>query len=185
MNMIATAAIAVSAGVLLSAGCGSGSASPDDAVRPAPAGAASNSRISTPVSINAQMVSIVDHAAHGLWDAEREDKAPRTQADWESIAEHAIQMAAAGALIVLPASGTNDLALTQEPEWSKWARAMSDAGLAAFTASQDQNLAGLVAANSRLVESCESCHQRYKPSLPSEGIMHQHMHVEKPDPGRR
>jgi hypothetical protein len=27
-----------------------------------------------------------------------------------------------------------------------------------------------------LVEACEGCHKRFKPALPSEGIMHSHGH---------
>ncbi len=55
---------------------------------------------------------------------------------------------------------------------------MSDAGLAAFKASENKDIKALVAANLQLVEVCESCHKQYKPALPSEGIAHQHIHVE-------
>jgi hypothetical protein len=132
-----------------------------------------------PVSINAEMVSVVDHAGHALWDVEREGRAPKAREDWELVAEHAIQIAAAGSLITLRGTGPNDLTLTQQADWKKWARAMSDAGVAAFKASEQQDMKALVAANSQLVDSCEGCHKQYKPSLPSEGIDHQHMHVEK------
>jgi hypothetical protein len=54
---------------------------------------------------------------------------------------------------------------------------MSDAGLAALRASERKDMKALVAANSQLVDTCEGCHKQYKPSLPSEGIDHQHMHV--------
>jgi hypothetical protein len=132
-----------------------------------------------PVSINAVMVSLVDHAGHGLWDAEIEGRAPKTQQDWELVAEHAIQMAAAGSLITIPGTGPNDLRLTREADWQKWARAMSDAGMAAFKASQASDLKALVAANSQLVDTCEGCHDAYKPDIPSEGILHKHMHIEE------
>jgi cytochrome c556 len=69
--------------------------------------------------------------------------------------------------------------LTQQADWKKWARAMSDAGLAVFKASENKDVKALVAANSQLVESCEGCHKQYKPALPSEGIAHQHIHVER------
>jgi hypothetical protein len=132
-----------------------------------------------PVSINAQMVAVVDHAGHALWDVEKEGRAPKTGADWEMVAEHAVQIAAAGTLITLPGTGPNDLTMTAQPDWKKWSRAMSDAGLAAFRASEKNDFEALVAANSDLVDSCESCHKQFKPSLPSEGIAHQHMHVEQ------
>jgi hypothetical protein len=155
-----TVTLSVGAGAWLLVGCSAGSQPP---AQPAQ---------------TAQPAAIVDHAGHALWDVEREGKAPKTPGDWELVAEHAIQMAAAGTLITLPGTGPNDLTLTQQQDWKKWARAMSDAGLAAFKASENKDIKALVAANSQLVEACESCHKQYKPALPSEGIAHQHMHVE-------
>jgi hypothetical protein len=125
------------------------------------------------------MVSIVDHAAHALWDVEKPGMEPKTQKDWELVAEHAIQLAAAGTLITLPGTGPNDLTMTQQADWKKWSRALSDAGLAAFKASETKDVKALLAANSQLEEVCENCHKQYKPVLPSEGIAHQHMHVEE------
>ena len=170
------------AGVLLLVGCGPASEPPAQSVQPAqPVATAPPPPLDIPVSINAVMVSVVDHAGHGLWDVEREGRAPKTQQDWEAIAEHAIQIAAAGSLITIPGTGPNDQRLTREADWQKWARAMSDAGLAAFKATQASDLKALVAANSQLVDACEGCHKAYKPAIPSEGIVHQHMHIE----GRR
>jgi hypothetical protein len=175
-----TFTLSLGAGVLLLVGCTSGGqppAQPAQAAQPAvtytppPSG--------PPVSINAQMVSIVDQAGHALWDVEKAGRAPKTSADWEMVAEHAIQIAAAGTLITLPGTGPNDLTMTQQADWKKWARAMSDAGMAAFRASEKNDFKALVAANGQLVETCESCHKQYKPTLPSEGIAHQHMHVEQ------
>ena len=67
----------------------------------------------------------------------------------------------------------------QQADWKKWSRALSDAGLAAFKASEKKDTKALFAANGQLEEVCENCHKEYKPALPSEGIAHQHMHVEE------
>jgi cytochrome c556 len=128
------------------------------------------------VSINAEMVTIVDHAGHQLWEVERPGKAPKTDAAWANLEEHATQLAAAGALVSLAGTGINDIVWTDSAEWQKWSRALSDAGLAALKASQDKNMDALVAANGRLVEACEGCHKQFKPELPSEGIVHDHTH---------
>jgi hypothetical protein len=128
----------------------------------------------SPVSINAEMVAVVDHAGHELWDAETDT--PTTETDWANIEHHAIQVAAAGTLIRVAGSGVNDREWTQSADWQKWARAMSDAGIAARTAAQGKNVEALVAANGRLVEACEACHKQFKPDLPSEGIVHTHVH---------
>ena len=130
----------------------------------------------SPVSINAEMVTIVDHAGHQLWEVERPGKAPKTDAAWANLEEHATQLAAAGALVSLAGTGINDIVWTDSAGWQKWSRALSDAGLAALKASQDRNMDALVAANGQLVEACEGCHKQFKPELPSEGIVHAHAH---------
>jgi hypothetical protein len=167
------------AGAMGFAACNPGTSQPP--AQPAQTTATPTSPSGPPVSINAEMVSLVDHAAHALWDVEREGHKPKTQADWENIAEHSTQLAAAGALIALPGTGPNDRTLTQQPNWQKWSRDLSDAGMAALKASQTMNVDALVAANNRLTEVCEGCHKEFKPSLPSEGITHKHMH-EGPKP---
>ena len=177
---IKTVSVRLSLGVtaLLLVGCGSGTQPPAQPAQTVQSTVTSPPPTGPPVSINAEMVSIVDHAGHALWDTEREGNAPKTRQDWELVAEHAIQIAAAGTLITLPGTGPNDLTLTQQADWKKWAREMSGAGLAAFKASENKDIKALVAANSQLVETCEGCHKQYKPVLPSEGIVHQHLHIE-------
>src|SRR4029453_5663433 len=79
----------------------------------------------SPVSINGEMVRIVDHAAHQLWNVEKQGQAPKTDADWENVVEHAPQISAAGALIGLEATGPNDRTFVQQPEWQTFATAVS------------------------------------------------------------
>jgi hypothetical protein len=122
------------------------------------------------------MVRVVDHAAHQLWNAEKEGMAPKTDADWQNIVEHATQIAAAGALIRLEGTGPNDRTFVQQPEWQKFASAVSNAGLAALRATETKSQEALVTANGQLVDACEGCHKRFKPALPSEGITHAHVH---------
>ncbi len=160
-------------GACLAAGCNAPAEQPQPSAQGSTA-ASSAPPVQSPVSINAEMVRVVDHAAHQLWNAEKEGKAPKTDADWEAIVEHATQIAAAGALIRLEGIGPNDRTFVQQSDWQKFGAAMSTAGMAALSAAESKNQAALVAANSQLVESCEGCHKRFKPALPSEGIMHPH-----------
>jgi cytochrome c556 len=164
----------VVAGAWLGVGCTS--PAPVEPQKPAQPAAEAPAPVRSPVSINAEMVTIVDHAGHQLWDVERPGNAPKTDAAWANLEEHATQLAAAGALVSLAGSGINDVVWTGSAGWQKWSRAMSDAGLAALKATQDKNLDALVAANGQLVEACEGCHKEFKPQLPSEGIVHAHDH---------
>src|SRR5262245_58741420 len=162
-------------GVCLAAACGAPAQPPQSSaqVTSTPASAPA---ILSPISINAEMVRIVDHAGHQLWNAEKPNMTPKTDGDWENLVEHATQIAAAGALIRLEGTGPNDRTFVQQPDWQKFATAVSTAGLAALKAAEAKNQQALVAANGQLVEACEGCHKRFKPALPSEGIVHSHRH---------
>jgi hypothetical protein len=162
-------------GACLAAGCSAPAEKPQPSMQSGTA-PARESTVQSPVSINAEMVRVVDHAAHQLWNTEKEGMAPKTDADWENVVEHATQIAAAGALIRLEGTGPNDRTFVQQPDWQKFGAAMSNAGVAALSAAEAKNQTALVAANSQLVDACESCHKRFKPALPSEGINHSHVH---------
>lgn len=174
---IRASATAVAASCLIVA-CG-GTAPVAQPPAAATSATATPSAVTSPVSINATMVSIVDHAGHQLWEVEREGSTPKSKADWENVAEHAIQLAAAGALIRVAGTGVNDRTWVGSPAWQQWAREMSDAALAALKATEGENFEALVTANGRLVESCEGCHKEFKPSAPTEGIVHGHVHSER------
>jgi len=170
-------AVLISAlGACLAAGCSAPAEKPQPSAAQGATAANSAPAVQSPVSINAEMVRVVDHAAHQLWNVEKEGMAPKTDADWENIIEHATQIAAAGALIRLEGTGPNDRTFVQQPDWQKFGAAVSNAGLAALKAAEAKNQGALVAANGQLVEACEGCHKRFKPALPSEGIMHSHVH---------
>ncbi len=128
------------------------------------------------VSINEVMVALVDHAGHNLWDVEQEGKAPKTDADWRNVWEHAVQIAAAGPAITVGGTGPSDASWAKSPSWHTYAQRMSDAGVAARNAAKSKNFSALVTANSQLVESCENCHKEFKPDMPTEGIVHTHTH---------
>lgn len=171
--------LVVIVGAWLAAGCSAPApVESTPAVQPVAAPAPPPPR--SPVSINAEMVTIVDHAGHQLWDVERPGRAPKTDAAWANVEEHATQIAAAGALVSLAGTGVNDITWTGTPGWQKWTRALSDAGLAAVKAAQEKNMDALVAANGQLVDACEGCHKEFKPDLPSEGIVHAHVHPFRP-----
>jgi hypothetical protein len=175
MNTLRYAGLMGALGACLSMAC-SAPAEKSQPSAQSPSAASGAPPVQSPVSINAEMVRIVDHAAHQLWNVEKQGQALKTDADWENVVEHATQIAAAGALIRLEGTGPNDRTFVQQPEWQKFATAVSTAGLAALRAAETKDQTALVAANGQLVEACEGCHKKFKPALPSEGITHTHAH---------
>lgn len=169
----------VGVGVLVTVACGSQPASE----RPQPSSASpvagvqqTSTALPLRVSINAIMVALVDHASHHLWNAEREGMTPRSDDEWRAVEEHATQLAAAAPLLSIPGTGPTDAVWVKNPSWRGHAQRMADAALEGLTAARSKKLDALVAANGRLVESCEGCHKEFKPALPTEGIVHAHPH---------
>jgi hypothetical protein len=126
------------------------------------------------VSVNAIMVGFVDHAAHVLWDVADETKAPKTDRDWGELEHHAIQTAAAGTLIGLGGTGPADPGWALLPEWKTYSQQLSDGGLAALNAVRRKDRAAILKAGDQIVQTCEGCHEKFKPDLPTEGIVHPH-----------
>lgn len=124
--------------------------------------------ITLPVSINAVMVALVDHASEPLWLDAYEP--PKTEMRWLEAEYNAYQMAVGGKLIQLAGTGPNDADWVADPEWIRMADEMTSAGMDALNATKARSVAMLNTAGDRLVASCEACHKKFKPGLTSMGI---------------
>jgi cytochrome c556 len=154
---------------------------PDQPDSPSAAAADTAGTVEVPsarLSVNQLMVTTVDNAGHVLWDAENEQFRPKSDADWLEIEDHAVQLVAAATLIQLPGTGPSDAVWARQANWRTDAQAMGDAAMLALEAAKRKNLDELVEANGALVKSCESCHEAFKPELPTEGLVHQRPHSE-------
>jgi hypothetical protein len=163
----------MAAGLLLTA-CSTPPAAPKPEAAVAPPAAAPPVTLNT--SYNELMVAWIDNASHVLWDAEKKGFAPKNDADWVEIEDHAIQVAAAGSVLQLQGLGPSDAQWVAQDGWKTNARLMSEAGKTAAAAAKSRSLPALIEANGKLVETCEGCHKQFKPDLPSEGIAHQRPH---------
>ena len=133
-----------------------------------PAKAEAASTPTLPVSINAVMVALVDHASDPLWVAAY--KPPKNDAAWKETEYDAYQVAVTGKLIQLAGSGPIDANWVADPVWRSYADAMSLAGMDSLRAAQAKDIKALDAAGAKLVEACEGCHKQFKPSLTTGGL---------------
>jgi len=168
VNIPRRAGLALGVCILLMSGCSAGAPPQPAAPASAPASA-----VPPAVSINALMVAWIDHSSHELWDTEKPGNAPKNDADWRRLERHAIQLAAAGPLISLGGTGEYDREWSQRAGWTTQAQALTDSAVASLNAVRSKNFEAVVAANGRLTDTCEGCHEEFKPSLPTEGIVHQ------------
>lgn len=121
-------------------------------------------------SINAIMVAVVDWAAHEVWEAGYAET--MTGRNWLTAKQYATQLLAAGTLVSLGGTGPADRTWVTNPDWQRWSSRMIRDTREALLAIEAQDQAMLLAAGERLVETCEGCHEIFKPSIPTEGIMH-------------
>jgi hypothetical protein len=121
------------------------------------------------VSINAVMVALVDFAADGVWRPAASNML-LSDDQWLLAEQDAINLIASTSLITMPGTGINDVQWVSDPDWRRWAAEMRAVALEAKAAvdAKDQERLGLV--GDRLVELCQTCHQKFKPGLPSMGV---------------
>lgn len=125
-----------------------------------------------PVSINALMVTLIDHSAHYIWDYSVLEREITTD-EWRTIEYYAIQLAGSGPLITLGGSGTLDNTWARSPDWLRYSQDMSAGAMLALDASKAKDKTMLLNAGNVLIESCEGCHRAFKPDVPTEGMTHQ------------
>ena len=121
-------------------------------------------------SINALMVAVVDWAAHELWEAGYADTL--TDRNWLTTKQYATQLLASGTLVSLGGTGRADRMWVTNREWQRWSSRMIEETREALIAIEAKDQEGLLASGERLINVCEGCHEIFKPTLPTEGIMH-------------
>src|SRR6185295_2282086 len=84
-----------------------------------------------------------------------EEKRPRTDEEWEVVANSAAALIEAGNLLQM---GNR---VVDKSNWVKMSQAMTNAGIKALKAAQAQNADDVMAVGEDLYLSCDNCHQRY------------------------
>lgn len=128
-------------------------------------------KVEMPVSINAIMVTLIDHSAHHIWDYGVMER-KITDDEWRIVEYYAIQLAAAGPAITLGGTGAKDDNWVLSPLWADYAQDMSDVAMQAMAAAHEHDQAKLQVAGNALTDTCEGCHETFKPELPTEGFTH-------------
>lgn len=121
-------------------------------------------------SINAIMVAVVDWAAHEVWEAGYAET--QTGRNWLTVKQYATQLLASGTLVSLGGTGPADSTWVNNQEWQRWSARMIRDTREILQAIEDQDQELLQASGEKLLNSCEGCHEIFKPTIPTEGIMH-------------
>ncbi|HEV7357720.1 MAG TPA: hypothetical protein VGN99_06965 [Steroidobacteraceae bacterium] len=121
-----------------------------------------------PLSLADVMRASVEIPADGIWAAEAADKL--SEEDWQLADQDAVNLVAASALISRAGTGKNDAKWVANGDWQSWVRDMEKASLQIRSAVKAMNQKEMAAAADHLQEICESCHTKYRPQAPSDGV---------------
>jgi len=128
------------------------------------------------ISQDALMVALVDQSAHEIWDGGNQER-DLTDREWLLIEQHSLQLAATATLVSLGGTGPADQGWAASPAWQDWARKLNTVAMSAVQAVAAKDRVALRSVGDALVETCEGCHEAFKPDAPTEGITHQpHYH---------
>lgn len=144
------AALAVVGLACSDAGLGSG----NDAAPPADA------LIKPVASVDQVMDSIVIPSSQRIFDAVVYDNGelvqePKSDDDWYQLRMHAIAVAEAGNLLLMPPR------LKNEADWVKWSHALTDAAVRVEQAADARNVDLLLETGGEMYTACTQCHAKY------------------------
>jgi Cytochrome C' len=121
-----------------------------------------------PVSILDLMRASVEIPADGIWAAQGADKLDDD--DWLLVDEDSVSLVGAATLISKPGTGKNDRKWVANADWQSWVREVQTTALAIRAAAKAKDSAKFTAAADHLSEVCQSCHTKYRPQAPSDGV---------------
>lgn len=121
-----------------------------------------------PLPLLAVMRANVEIPADGIWAIQGSDKL--SEQEWQLADQDATNLVVATSLISKPGTGKNDQAWTANANWQSWAADAQKTALQIRQAVQAKDMASLSKAADHLTEVCQSCHEKYRPKDPSDGV---------------
>jgi hypothetical protein len=125
-------------------------------------------QLAVPVSILDLMRASVEIPADGIWAAQGAEKL--TDDDWLLADEDSVALAGAATLISMPGRGKNDRKWVANTDWQSWVRDVQTTALGLRAAAKAKDLSKFSTAADHLSEVCQSCHTKYRPEAPSDGV---------------
>ncbi|HTI67171.1 MAG TPA: cytochrome c [Caulobacteraceae bacterium] len=155
----ARAALAASVALLSIAGC-------TKKAEPAPVAAAP-----APLALSVPLVDVmrasVEIPADGIWGVTTNEKL--TDEEWLLADQDAIGLIAASTLMTTPTTGPKDKAWQANADYQAWALDIQKTAIALREAAKAKDLPKLAMNGDHMLETCQACHDKYRPATPSDG----------------
>jgi cytochrome c553 len=132
------------------------------------AGSAPQALTVLPVSLLHLMRANVEIPADGIWAVENNKML--SDEEWLLAQQDSINLTVAARLVSLPGTGKQDAAWVANADWQAWARDLQQTALNVGQAVDAKDQTKLATAADHLVDVCQSCHDKYRPENPSDGV---------------
>ena len=123
----------------------------------APAPTADAKAAARPPTMKELMLDLIYPASDALFYVAREE--PQNPADWNRVQVQALALQQAAIALTTPGQaygGNND-------QWKADAKLLLDVALKAYRGAKDRKLGAITDLNAELYESCQSCHEHFRP----------------------
>jgi hypothetical protein len=120
------------------------------------------------ISIADLMRASIEIPADGIWAAAGGDKL--SDDEWQLADQDAVNLIAATTLVASRGTGKNDAQWVVAADWQTWTREMEMIALQIRAAVKALDQKKMAASADHLQEVCESCHTKYRPQAPTDGV---------------
>ena len=107
------------------------------------------------VSMSELMLKVIYPYSDAIFYVERE--APQNEAEWLLLESKTLALAEVGNLLMSPVRAYN------QDQWMKDAQLLVDVGTKAYKGAKARDVKSMIDLNAELYESCQSCHEHYRP----------------------
>ncbi|HEX3486826.1 MAG TPA: cytochrome c [Micropepsaceae bacterium] len=125
--------------------------------------------LAPPLTLLEMMRANVEIPADGIWAIEGMDKL--SDQEWALAEQDAINLIASATFISTGGTGAKDKQWVANADYQGWARDVQQTGIQIKAAVKAKDMMKLNDAADHLTEVCQSCHDKYRPEIPSDGIM--------------
>ncbi len=110
----------------------------------------------------------VEIPADGIWAAATAKSL--SDQDWALAEQDAMNIIASATFIAAGGNTAKDKAKTLKADYQGWAREVQATGIKILAAAKAKDQMKMSEAGDRLVDVCQSCHDKYRPEIPSDGV---------------
>lgn len=126
-------------------------------------------QIAPRVSLLDVMRASIETASAGIGSAQFAERL--SDAEWLLVEQDAVNLAAGAALVAVPGVGPKDASWVANPDWQVWSLELQTTAIEVREAARAKSLERLAAGGDRLQQVCVACHDKYRPAIPSDGIV--------------